>query len=387
MGGVRAPSRPPERAPRFRANPAYRLVAADRLTEAERKTLDDAPDAYGMLLPRSPAPGLRIKAVDRDTALLFLTLDAPSALPRYLWASLGERASDVAARLVLDGVLEVEHNGVFVTAAAAREALGLNTPVAASGRLARLSRDALRSAAILETHAPEALALWLYAYNREPLSPRWAKRLPDRQSVAAFCGYVNGARASKVPGSRWIAQTDPAGRWVSWRAPGRDPAGLERVHKLYVSPTTDALPEAFPAASAAFADADALAFKVGADASGVLRPDKLVAYFDSFEALAHASTVVAPALYGVRPQGVPFTAEITGDGVLSWGIDPPKAVSLGGPAESWRLWVARHLAAALVAANAGNTPDPWSFALQRARAEGINPVTWAPTLSMWRQQP
>ena len=52
--------------------------------------------------------------------------------------------------------------------------------------------------------------------------------------------------------------------------------------------------------------------------------------------------------------GVPFTAEISPDGLLSWGADPPgRSFSDGADSTSWRMWVTRRLAEYLTVAGPG----------------------------------
>ena len=96
---------------RLRANAAFELVLFDRLPAGERRLLAGMardPEHYGVLRPR-PGSGLGLKAVDRETALLFLTLARPGPLPGYVRSRLGEAAAAAAlARLVADGVLEIE---------------------------------------------------------------------------------------------------------------------------------------------------------------------------------------------------------------------------------------------------------------------------------------
>lgn len=373
---------------KFRANPGYRIVTTDRLSLAEREACGecDDPEVYGLLVPRESAGGLEVSAVDRDTALLFLTLQDAGPLPRYMWTALGESAIDVAVRLVLDGVLEVEHENKFVASAAACEALGLVAGDLGSGRLAGISYEALRSAGLLEKDHAQALAGFLYRYNREPLSPRWKERIPDQSAAAAFCGWESGGHATGAA-SDWTRQPVPGDGWISWRSSKgvHGPRAGTPVYKLYVSPTTEALPEAFGVAVEDFATAGAFAFKVGADLEGLLRPDKLVAYFSSFEALAEASSRLAADLDGIPPQGVPFTAESSADGLLSWGVDPPSSASIGMGVESWRLWIVRQLASALIAARAADAPDPIGFALQRLQVRGVDTTNWAPTQLMWKE--
>ncbi|HSS50428.1 MAG TPA: hypothetical protein VLX28_15935, partial [Thermoanaerobaculia bacterium] len=95
----------------LRANPAYELVLFDRLEPDLRQalaSLEKEPGFYGVLRPAAPSPrALSLKSVDRDTALLFLTLREPGRLPGYVRLLSGEGAARVAAQLVADGVLEI----------------------------------------------------------------------------------------------------------------------------------------------------------------------------------------------------------------------------------------------------------------------------------------
>jgi hypothetical protein len=128
-------------------------------------------------------------------------------------------------------------------------------------------------------------------------------------------------------------------------------------------------------------------FKIGSDAAGLLRPDKIVAYFPDFERLSEAASRIGGRLSGLPPHGVPFTAGIAGDGLLSWGADPPAAERspLVGDWESWRLWLTNRLAVALVAARSEGVAEPWRFALDRVRLEGVDTETWTPGALLWRR--
>jgi hypothetical protein len=137
-------------------------------------------------------------------------------------------------------------------------------------------------------------------------------------------------------------------------------------------------------------DSRAHHFKVGCDAPGLLRPDKMVAYFSSFESLQDAARRIGAALAGCETQGVPFTAALQADGLLSWGIDPaPDKVTLSWQEHpSWRLWVTNRLAVALVAARGARNSglEPWRFALERLRLENVDTDTWTPTESFGRAE-
>src|SRR6186997_229020 len=106
----------------FRASPRYELVLFDRLSPGEREALAELrkdPSFYGVLRPGEASSGLGFKSVDRDTALLFLTLREPGPLPGYVAEMLGAAAPRIVARLVADGVLEIREGDGFVSGAAA----------------------------------------------------------------------------------------------------------------------------------------------------------------------------------------------------------------------------------------------------------------------------
>jgi hypothetical protein len=163
------------------------------------------------------------------------------------------------------------------------------------------------------------------------------------------------------------------------------------VHKLYVSPGLDALPEVFETVVESLTELSVAEFKIGRSLEGVLRADKLVAYFSSFEALARAAARLRSRLAGCPAQGVPFTAPIDEAGLLSWGLDPParRGEAAWTGRESWRLWVTRRLGAALVAATQDERPEieAWRFALDRVRFEGFDTRSWTPSERIWRDAP
>jgi hypothetical protein len=375
---------------RFRANPLYELVLFDRLSPEERERLEELRrDAgfYGVLLPRE-TPGLGIKSVDRETALLFLTLRQPGLLPSYVREVLGEAAERTVTSLVADGVLEVESDGAFVSGAAALAGRSGETEGAGGGRLSELSLAALRYAQTLAEEEPLRLSWRLYGYNRRPLTPRWKKLLPSAASVEEHLGIAPGGRNRRLLDRHW-RRLPPFEGWLSWggRSGKARPAGNGATYKLYLSPMPEAVAEIFGEIVTALASARAAQFKVGAGAEGLLRPDKIVAYFPSFERLAEAVDHVLRVVEGVPAQGVPFTSEIGADGLLSWGVDPPRAERSRSQGESWRFWLTHRLARALVSARGSRADgiEPWRFALERLRLEGIDTATWTPGALVWRE--
>jgi hypothetical protein len=374
----------------LRANPAYELVLWDRLAPEERHALDRLPrdpDFYGILRPRSPeeaGAALGVKAVDRDTALLFLTLREPGPLPSYVRSALGEAAGRTVERLIADGVLEIEHDGGFVWGPAALQSRW--EPIPAGGRLAELSIAALRYGQALAIDDPLRLSFRLYGYNRRPLNPRWLKLLSGPEAVQTYLGIAPGGAHRKLLDRMWRS-SPPSEAWLSWHSRAAETAADSggATWKLYISPAPEALAEGFGAVLEALAAARAGQFKIGAGAAGLLRPDKIVAYFPSFERLEEAARAVESRLGGVAAQGVPFTSEIGGDGLLSWGMDPPVTErDPWGGRESWRLWLTHRLARALIAArSSGEEVEPWRYAVERLRLEGVDPGSWTPAASQW----
>lgn len=358
----------------YRTPPGYEIVPWERLPAPERRRLSgaaDVPDLYGILRPREDAAGLPPKALDRDTALLLLTLRDPGPLPR--WA----RADEERIReLVLEGVLEVEEAGGFVSGARATSLLPDGRDGPAGGRLDALSRAALRHGAALPPDDVSEVARRLYRFGRLPLSPRWEERIPGPGAALSYLGVGPGG-----PGG-WPQGTERDGGWLAWwRRPGGSGAGGEDV-KLYVSPRPRSLPEVFPEIAAGLRAGGAAGFKVGCTAGNLLRPDRLVAYFSDRETLRRCASRLEEALAGTPAHGVPFTAPVADGALLSWGADPPSGGPGSGP-PSWRAWVCRRLAGHLVEARGASLERRVAYARERMRADGVDPDDWRPPSTLW----
>jgi hypothetical protein len=389
-------------ATRLRANPDYELLPLDRLPPSLQgldAELAGAPDVYGIARPRG-ATAAGLKAVDCDTALLLLTLREPAPLPRFARLRLGHRAAAVVDALVLDGVLEVERDGTFVSGPGALDAApDRDRGPAPDALVPRLSHAALAYAAALDVDDVAALARRLYGYHRVPLTPAWRATLLDAAATARWLGADDGPTAAALR-RRWRANApaagepaagEPAPYWLSW-APRRqvgDAPPPAAAYKLYVSPACDATPAAFRATVAVLARCGSPPFKVGASAHGILRPDKLVVYLSRLEEIYEVAAALAAELRGTPAHGVPFTGPIGDDGLLSWGVDPGGAESLGtGERQSWRSRLAARLAASLAGARAlGESPAAaCRYAVARVRHAGVDPDTWAPITREWEAE-
>ena len=111
----------------FRANPSYEAVPFNRLPGEERQVLlpyQEDPESYGILRPK-PGHNLPITAISRDTALLFLTLQAPGPLPDYLPLT-SPQNNQALTGLILDRVLEISGPDGYVSGPEALSFLGLH---------------------------------------------------------------------------------------------------------------------------------------------------------------------------------------------------------------------------------------------------------------------
>jgi hypothetical protein len=285
---------------------------------------------------------------------------------------------------VLDGILEIEHEGAFVSGACAFPLFGFKwgqTPF-------KLSTEALQHAEELATNDIGELTSALYAYNRMPRTRTWAARFPDRDSVLAHIG--------KSPLlAHWALVPEGRSRgWISWASTDPPPTANRQpstvTWKLYVSraPSMSARHSTRSCVSSRrFPRADEDRHR----RRGTVASDKIVAYFATRRDLDVAANALANELRGCPAHGVPFTAAIDDDGLLSWGADPPdseRALSWLDR-ESWRLWIAKSLAGALAIAKRSADPPiaasiaPWQFAMERVRRRGVNVDTWTPNDTLW----
>jgi hypothetical protein len=376
---------------RFRSSPHVELKQLADLPSEQREPfleLESDPDFYGLFIPRPPLT-MNLKAVARQTAELFRTLAEPSHLDKALLAD-EHHVADVVD-LVLDGILEIENGGGFVCGADALALLAHPVPPPAlRDAAARLSRDALLHAQDLATNDPSALTMALYFYNRIPISPFWKTRFASREAILAHLGADRAALRALLE-REWVASDSMPG-WLSWSSKTRAPRnGSDVTYKLYVSPRPERIRDAFEILVRVLADFPGTPFKIGNGAAGILRPDKLVAYFTTRDLLDEAAAVLHRELAGCDAHGVPFSAGLDDSGLLSWGVDPPddeRALRWLGR-DSWRIWLARRLGAALSIAKAAHGADavePWRFAIERARRHGVDVETWTPSATLWSAQ-
>ncbi|MFO7680208.1 MAG: hypothetical protein R6X34_09170 [Chloroflexota bacterium] len=366
----------------FRANPAYTLVAYNRLSPYEREQLEQlAEDAnfYGVMVNGGDS-----KAVDPETALLILTLQEPGYIPSYIRHKFGRTTNQAIARLVLDDVLQIAVGDDFLSGPKAHAAIYETAENQATSNhpIAQLSHKALRYAQAMPLMPHDLLAQRLYLYNTIPISAYWRQKLPSATTVEAWLGINSWMEPT------W-QRTDNGGSqgWISWHHRRSNRGSL--AYKLYISPHPDIFAQVFAQIVEILGRHQVPSFKVGKDVSGILRPDKMVAYLPNLEELAALAQVLQAELAGCAPQGVPFTAPIDNAGLLSWGMDPPDSAQVFAEdgRNSWRFWITQQLATTLNLAKASDTAvEPWQFALDRLQLEGVDTKRWVPRQTIWNTQ-
>jgi hypothetical protein len=378
----------------FRANAAFELVLFDRLPVEQQQLLNALQrdtDCHGVLYPLQQ-PELGIRSVDQDTALLFSTLQRPGHIPAYVKSQLGAEYHTTLLRFVLDTILEVEWQGSWVSGIEFYSLFFAHqTPHIVQGTIAQLSLDAVKYAQALASTNSTQLSMRLYCYNRVPLSAHWWRKFPTTASVAAYLDLPPHS-SSFLSKQQWVevSSNSSSDGWFAWSA-RYTPSEIHIPHftyKLYISPACSYIRDAFQTTIKVLADSQAMHFKIGRDVYGLLRPDKFVVYFASMQACEEMATQLMRKLAGLPAHGVPFSSEIGGAGLLSWGIDPPteEQTFSGHYGESWRLWVTNRLAIALLNAKSTCpcTVEPWQFALERLRLDDVNIETWTPPQLSWQ---
>lgn len=224
---------------------------------------------------------------------------------------------------------------------------------------------------------PGVVAQWLYRFGTVPRGPAIDRDFGPDDDPMAVLGLTAGGKA------RRLLETAYEATFLSgWYSFARTPARVQfaPVCKLYVSPRPEALAAAFPRIAAELVRFDVRSFKVGRGIEGLLRPDKIVAYFEDRAHMEAVAGALDRALWGCPAQGVPFTAEAGGNGLLSSGVDPPP----GNTATSWRSWVTKRLAASLTVHRGAPRADLVAAALADIRLAGVDPDLWLPTADCFR---
>jgi len=373
----------------FRANPCYQLVPFDKLSRADQQSaLANGlhPTSYGVFLPAAGST-LNIRTACAESALLFLSLQSPAQMPKYVRAQNPSNWIDEVKKLLLDEILEVQIDNAYVCGSALlanNESTALSAQSDNGNLLSSLSAQAILYADKLDISDPRTLSGRIYCFNRRPFCFDQHHGLCDRNKVTAFLRLAELENELAL-NTRWKQQSQSPlfGGWLNFNSTNpfkNEPSRDKWTCKLYISAHWQHLPQVLLRfLSNTKSHLCACGFKVPCDIFGLLRPDNFVVYVKSKEAVFELADSLAPTLQGTPVQGVPFSSPLTQDGLLSWGADPPKASAFSMVGESWRYWLTNRLASNLIRAKSSDANSrPHTLALERLRLEGIDVDSWTP---------
>lgn len=216
-----------------------------------------------------------------------------------------------------------------------------------AGTVAGLNHAAIRYAIHLNRLQRPAhlVSQAVYDFNRLPLASLRCS-LPDYAGSAALADDVQRELAGQGChlDARYRRSANAETKWLYWSLPGGEALDRRLRHKLYVSPANRTLRQALVLVLRLCDAMGVVSFKLGLDAHGVLRSDKLVIYFtDQPSREAFARELLARA-GDLEAHGVPLTRGIGTSGLLSTAEDP-----LMGEL-SWRQLISAELVDILLAA-------------------------------------
>jgi hypothetical protein len=373
---------------RFRTSPMYELREWHVLSQHERELisgLHDEDDVYGVFSPTIPGSSLSVKVAYHEMALVYFHLTQSSKLPHYLTASQDNSFNQAMTRMVLDQVLEIEWNGKFVSGPHATEVI-FGQSLYANERLpdfiAGLSRQGIEYVLHLDTTEIKTVANRLYTYNTIPWDSSLKINFSEHTDIRDFVFSASANSFISLLNKEWHLINDPeTDYWLGWTR--RHFANTSpTIYKLYISPVIHDLPQVINVVLPILTSSAAFSFKIGNSIQGLLRPDKMVLYFNDKSSLLQTGEELKDKLKDYRVQGVPFTAQIDDKGILSWGVDPPGSDILesieGG---SWRCKVTDQIALAVVQSKTEDLDQRQTidFISSRLFVAGINPYDWTPS--------
>lgn len=313
----------------FRCARSFDLVPYNRLPAYSDRFADVEclnGDGFGVALSLDNN-GAQLE-IDADTALLLYVLEQPGLLPDHVLRDSRADVTDRVMDLVYSKLLEIRVDGQFISGADA--VLHFSSPCDPRSRLARLSHEAVRQALCLDDVQVHMISSSLYRYHTVPGSRKVRTRLRNEQAYLGIDALRAHWRVSNADGGWYYCHSR------------RDSSEVDEQAKLYVSPVFEALPDAVRITADTLSGHPGTSFKIGTDVSGLLRPDKLIAYFPSVDSLLTVSAELQQRLGTMPAHGVPFTASLSADGLLSWGVDPNQVP--GAERKSWRQWIVERLA-------------------------------------------
>lgn len=380
-----------------RLNPQYQMIrlrsARGPVREIARRLSADR-DLYGLLLSDA-AEQLPAKAIGRDVWDLLSALQSPRSA-RIDGVDTSPEYAQFLKKQIIDGVIEVATDSGFKSGINAVDGLGkllaVSQPV---NEIQRLSWRAIELAYRSAIGEVNQLACRLYFYNRLPVSRHWLTRFPNESHILRFLQLERDGSWPGMPAAIRAGTPKPSSKdrilfhryWRSWivRASRRIKPAKSQVFKVYLSPVPDGMAKVLHIALDLLPGSGAFHMKAPRTVQGILRPDKIIAYFtDRRDAEAFGRQVLEKSP-SVEAQGVPFTSAIDAGALASWGVEPPASAQAFAWQErnSWRFWVALRIARAILNVRKAQAKDPVHSILSAVEVSGIDTRRWLPTSQHW----
>lgn len=367
----------------------YKLLEWNQLSRYQKELLSglhDESEVYGVFEPASASTELTFKVAYREVAMLYLHLEHFHKLPHYFIVSGTRNINEVVARLILDHIIQIEWEGNYVSGPEALTAIygeAVFEEQKLPNYLSDLSRKAIYYAWMLNETDFGSVASRLYTFNTIPWDAFEKATFYSTHSVKEFLFSRAKEAARQTLDKQWYPFSDQEkNSWLSWMrsSPEKSSTGDSTfIYKLYISPYINDLPEVFVHFIPVISASAAFSFKVGSTIEGLLRPDKMVAYFDTREALLQTAGILETELSGYPAQGVPFTTQLDTTGLLSYGVDPPQTDVLNLIEQgSWRTTITDHLALAILKSKKQQLHWPQAMGFIRAMllTAGIDNYQW-----------
>jgi hypothetical protein len=374
---------------KLRPGSSYQLVEWNELNITEQKMLSglhDEAEVYGIFQPLFSSSHLTKKVAYKEVALLYLHLNKTNNLPHYLFLSAEEKLNETITQLVLDNILEIEYEGNFVSGTAAVKAIFGETffeNEIIPDYLSKLSMGAIQYALLLHDLDMRSLSRKLYTFNTTPWNEYAKSKFYAEHSIKEFLFPSANKEINNLLSEFWLSNLSEGKYWLSWWKKKANEDFLitsdKPTFKLYISPVINDLPKVFQRVIPILSASSVFNFKIGGNIEALLRPDKMVVYFENRKELMETASLLKKELKGYKSQGVPFTSQIDEQGILSWGVDPADSAVLSTiEAGSWRLKVTDQLALAILQAQKDrlNLQLSIQFIRKKLLSVGINTESW-----------
>jgi hypothetical protein len=376
----------------FRSNPVCELVEFGNLQLSDREALlglVNDPELFGIFKVNTPGFLPVCKVAYKEVALLFYYLQEPRKLPFYIKNTFDDDINATIAKLVVENILEIKSKDFWLSGIAAqgllfKEKIFAKIPQQQLLPIAYLSAKAIEYVLQLNFLDTRTIASRLYCYNTIPVSKQNSEIPDSAKKTQEFLGiYTNHSLRDNLL-KYWYKHTlSNEFHWHMWSRKDKISRGLYKnaVYKLYISPAPALFPGVFAKSVEILSMTAALGFKTGIDRHGLLRPDKFMVYFHHYDQLMDAAAILEKELKGFKSQGVPFTAQLDDNGMLSWGVDPPKSAGTENLAGgSWRGHITEQIAMAVIRVKELQLPHQSAieYIMNKISLDWVDPLTWCP---------